>query len=97
MTSALKLTLLAGTASLLAMLGATQAAQAGGFGHDHFGSYLMGGLNDETEMFEDADEDDGAAAAVAAATASKLLGADDETAAVTGAAAAASVLLDDGE
>ncbi len=99
MASTLKLTLLAGTAALLATLGAAQAAQAGGFSHGHFGAYLASGLDDNSDTFGygDDDETDAATAAAAAATASKLLGDDDETAAISGAAAAASVLLDDDE
>jgi hypothetical protein len=96
MTSTLKLTLLAGTTALLATLGAAQAAQAGGFGHGQFGSYLIGGLHDDSDAYGYDDEETDAASAAAAA-ASALLGDDEETSAVSAAAAAASVLLDDDE
>ncbi len=97
MTSTLKLTLLAGTTALLATLGAAQAAQAGGFGHGHFGSYLIGGLHDDSDIYGYGDDEDTDAASAAAAAASALLGDDEETNAVSAAAAAASALLDDDE
>jgi len=82
MQSNLKITLLASAAVLVAALGGAQAAQAGGYGHGHFGSYLLEGLHDDDETYTSdcdcyGDAEDTVAAAAAAAAASEVLGLDD--------------------
>jgi len=82
MQSNLKITLVATAAVLVAALGGAQAAQAGGYGHGHFGSYLLEGLNDDDETYTsdcdcDGDAVDTVTAAAAAAAASEVLGLDD--------------------
>ena len=80
MQSTLKTTLFA-TVAVLVALGGAQGAQAGGFGHGHFGSYLLNGINDDDETYTsdcacDSDDEDTVSAAAAAAAASAVLGLD---------------------
>jgi spermidine/putrescine-binding protein len=49
MTSNFKTILLAGAAALVVALGGAAAAQAGGYGHSNFDSYLLGGLSDDED------------------------------------------------
>jgi hypothetical protein len=82
MQSTLKTTLFATAAVLVAALGGAPAAQAGGYGHGHFGSYLLEGLHDDDETYTTGcdcygDAEDTVSAAAAAA-ASEILGLGDD-------------------
>jgi len=91
MASTLKLTLLSGTAALLAMFGAAQAAQAGGRGI--LVAPIGVGAYGPSMFQDDDDEIDAVSAAAAAATA--LLDDDEETDVISATADAASALLGD--
>ena len=68
MTSTFKTILLAGTAALVVALGGAAAAQAGGYGHSNFNSYLLGGLSDDDDDTYVASDSNPIADAVEAAT-----------------------------
>ena len=83
MQSTFKTTLFATAAVLVVALGGAQGAQAGGYGHGHFGSYLLDGLNDDDETYTsdcacDSDDEDTVSAAAAAASAVLGLDGDDD-------------------